>query len=149
VRRRGSCPCGAVRFTVVGPLRDVIVCHCDACREANGGLPWAASAAQRGDLELVAPASLVWEKAPVSSNGASRGFCRGCGAYVLWDAPGRATISLGAALVDDGGDLSVAAHIWVPADEQGAPRADHVPAYTEGMPDGVCVSWRDETGAST
>jgi hypothetical protein len=149
VSARGSCPCGDVRFTVAGPLRDVIVCHCRACRGANGGRPWAASAARRGDLELEAPASLVWEKASVSRNGASRGFCRGCGAYVLWDAPGRATISLGAALVDDGGDLPVAAHIWVPADEQAALRAGHVPSYAEGMPAGVCVSWRDETGASS
>jgi hypothetical protein len=145
----GSCPCGAVRFTVAGPLRDVIVCHCGACRDANGGRPWAASAARRDDLELEAPASLLWEKAPVSSYGASRGFCRWCRAYVLWDAPGRETISLGAALVDDGGDLSVAAHIWVPADEQDALRAGHVPAYAEGMPDGVSVSWRDETATSS
>ena len=44
VKREGACPCGAVRFSIDGPVRDVLVCHCDACREATGG-PWAASAA--------------------------------------------------------------------------------------------------------
>ena len=30
VTSQGACPCGAVRFAIYGPVRDVIVCHCDA-----------------------------------------------------------------------------------------------------------------------
>ena len=143
--RGGSCPCGAVRFTVVGPLRDVIVCHCADCRAANGGVPWAASAAQRGDLELEAPDAVAWQQAPVSSYGASRGLCRACGAYVLWDAPGRTTISVGAGLLDGGRDLPVAAHIWVAPEERDALRERGIPAHAEGMPDGITVAWQGET----
>jgi hypothetical protein len=148
VTHGGACSCGAVRFSIEGPVRDVIVCHCAACRGANGGGPWSASAARRRDLVLEDETALEWEKAPVSSYGASRGRCRACGAYVLWDAPGRETVSFGAGLLDEGDDLGVAAHIWVPAQEREALRTRGIPAYAEGMPDGVRVSWQDETPAT-
>jgi hypothetical protein len=146
--RRGSCPCGAVRFTIEGPVRHVIVCHCGACRAVNGGAPWAASAALRGDLVLGDPAALAWEQAAVSNHGASRGLCRTCRAYVLWDAPGRDTVSFAAALLEAGGDLRVAAHIWVRAEELDGLRRRGLPAYAEGMPGDVGISWQDTTPAT-
>ena len=114
--RRGACPCGAVGFSIAGPVRDVIVCHCDACSEANG-CPWAASAVHREHLTVEDPAALVWTKAAVSEHDTSRATCRSCGAYVFWDAPARETVSFGADLLDDASDLVVARHIWVPAGE--------------------------------
>jgi hypothetical protein len=148
VIRQGGCDCGAVRFTVDGPVRDVIICHCGSCRAAAGG-PWAASAARRDDIALDDPDALVWEAAPVSAHGASRGFCRTCRDYVLWDAPGRRTVSFAAALLDDGGaGLEVAAHIWVRERERQALEAGGVAAYGEGLPDGVTVAWHGETPAT-
>ena len=91
----------------------MIVCHCAACQEATGG-PWPASAAYRRDLAVGDEAALIWELAPVSEHGASRGRCRSCGTVVFWDAPGRDTVSFAAALLDGGAQLEVAAHIWVP-----------------------------------
>lgn len=114
--RIGSCPCGAVRYTITGPVRDVIVCHCDACRAAAGG-PWRASAARREDFVLAAPGALVWTKAEVSEHDASRGACRECEAYLIWDAPARDTVSFAADTLEGSGDLAVAAHIWVPEGE--------------------------------
>ena len=145
---KGSCPCGAVRFTIEGPVRDVIVCHCDACRDANAGGPWAASAALRGDFALDDERALRWEKATVSACGARRGLCRACGAYVVWEAPGRETVSFGAALLDDGEHLAVVAHIWVPTAEQEALGINGIAAHAEGMPDGIRVSWHDEPPAT-
>jgi hypothetical protein len=29
---QGSCLCGGVAFTVTGPLRPVVACHCTQCR---------------------------------------------------------------------------------------------------------------------
>jgi hypothetical protein len=114
--RRGRCPCGAVRFGIDGPVRDVIVCHCDACKEAAGG-PWGASAARREHLVVDDPGALVWMKAAVSEYDASRGFCRACRAYLFWDAPARETVSFAAAALDEHGDLAVAAHVWLPQGE--------------------------------
>ena len=33
---KGSCLCGAVRFTASGPLRGVLYCHCSQCRKQTG-----------------------------------------------------------------------------------------------------------------
>ncbi len=132
--RHGSCPCGAVRFSIDGPVRDVIVCHCEACQRATGG-PWAAAAAYRRDLSVVDETALAWERAAVSEHNASRGFCRSCNAYVFWDAPARETISFSAAaLGEDGRDLEVAGHIWLRDGQR--------------LPQSVRANWRDGTPAS-
>jgi len=143
VTNQGSCPCGAVRFAISGPVRDVIVCHCTACREATGG-PWPASAASRRDLSVGDDATLSWELAPVSEYGASRGRCRSCGTVVFWDAPGRGTVSFAAALLDGGAQLDVAAHIWVPEADRSALAAAGVPVESRGLPASVTVRWQVE-----
>ena len=79
-------------------------------REATGG-PWPASAARREDFLVAAPGALVWTKAAVSEHDASRGACRECGAYVVWDAPARDTVSFAADTLAGSGDLAVAAHV--------------------------------------
>jgi hypothetical protein len=143
---QGSCPCGAVGFVIVGPVRAVIVCHCDACHEATGG-PWPAAAAYRRDLAVADEAALIWEPAPVSEHGASRGRCRSCGTVVFWDAPGRATVSFAAALFDGGEELAVAAHIWVPEGQRVVLAATGIPVEPQGLPASVRVGWRDDEAA--
>ena len=32
----GRCLCGAVAYEVRGPLRDVLICHCEECRRWHG-----------------------------------------------------------------------------------------------------------------
>ena len=32
----GGCLCGGVRYTVTGPLRDIVACHCEQCRRSSG-----------------------------------------------------------------------------------------------------------------
>jgi len=144
---QGACPCGAVRFAVFGPVRDVIVCHCAACQEATGG-PWPASAAYRNDLAVGDEAAVSWERAEVSEHDASRGRCRSCGTVVFWDAPGRDTVSFAAALLDGGDKLGVAAHIWVPESERAALSGIGVPVEAQGLPASVSVAWRHDPPAS-
>ena len=134
--RTGACRCGAVGYAIHGPVRDIIVCHCDACQEATGG-PWAASATRRDDLVVSGEAALDWEHAAVSEHDAGRGTCRQCGTVVFWDAPGRETVSFAVSTLVDAEDLRVAARIWVGAG------AEQDAAYPAGLPATVSIPWRD------
>jgi hypothetical protein len=141
--REGGCACGAVRYAVDGPLRDVIVCHCRECVDASGH-PWAASAVHRRDLTLLAGDELAWRRSPTSAHGASRGRCARCRTVVFWDAPARETVSLGVDTLDQPPALVVAGHVWVSADPLWTPLPDDdeeggIPAYPKGAPPGEPV----------
>lgn len=78
----GSCLCGAISFTVRGPLRPVIACHCVQCRKTSGHHV-AATSAPRETIEI--RGLPVWY---VSSEWARRGFCGTCGSNLFWDGGG-------------------------------------------------------------
>jgi hypothetical protein len=139
--RQGACPCRAVRYSIDGPVRDVLVCYCDACRDATGS-PWHASAVQRSDLVIADETALVWERAAVSEHGASRGRCQTCGTTVFWDAPGRETVSFGVATLTDASGLEIAGHIWVTEGEAASLRSTDTPCYSEGWQGSAVVPWR-------
>lgn len=107
----GRCLCGAVRFDVDGPLRDVIVCHCVECRRWHGHVS-ASTAAAREALRLTADSGLRWIDSPESDAGARRGFCGECGSSLFWDVPGRETITIAAGALDPPTGLKVVKHIY-------------------------------------
>ena len=67
---------------------------------------------------------------------------------MFWDAPGRDTVSFAAALLD-GGQLDVAAHIWVPESERAALAGAGVPVEPGGLPASVSVRWSDDDARTT
>jgi hypothetical protein len=108
----GQCLCGAVRYRVRGPLRDVLVCHCEECRRWHGHIS-ASTAVAREDLVLVEERGLRWIDSPRSDARARRGFCSECGSSLFWDAPGRATISVSAGTLDPPTGVRVVSHWFV------------------------------------
>lgn len=105
----GGCLCGAVRYVVHGPLRQVVACHCGQCRRSSGHHV-AASACRRGDLEITGEDKITWYR---SSPRARRGFCAVCGSNLFWQALDSPTISLWAGTLDAPTGLRTAAHIFV------------------------------------
>jgi len=103
----GGCLCGAVRYEVTGPLRDVVVCHCSRCLRTHGHAA-AYSACARPDLMLLREGALRWYHA----DGRARGFCGECGASLFWSAEGRDTISVAAGTLDPPTGLKTVAHIY-------------------------------------
>jgi hypothetical protein len=106
---RGGCLCGAVRYEVAEPLRDVVVCHCTMCRKTHGHVG-AYSAARRAALRLVETRGLRWYR---SSAIARRGFCCECGGTLFWEGSGRETISIAAGTLDAPTGLKTALQIHV------------------------------------
>ncbi len=107
--RDGSCLCGAVRYSVTGPMRDVIYCHCEQCRKTSGHFV-AATACAKHDLIISEERGLTWFK---SSDNARRGFCCECGSSMFWEAARRGTVSIMAGTLNTPTRLTASGHIFV------------------------------------
>src|SRR4051812_6876713 len=60
----GGCLCGAVTFSVSGPLRDVINCYCENCRHFTGH-HMAATSTDVADVSIEdATQQLTWHPVP-------------------------------------------------------------------------------------
>lgn len=91
----GQCLCGGVRYAVVGPLRDVVDCHCDRCRRFTGH-HLAATAALLRDLVVEDDDALLRWFWPVPEAGYA--FCSRCGSSLFWQStshPERRSICAG------------------------------------------------------
>jgi hypothetical protein len=128
----GRCLCGAVRYEVRGPLRDVLLCHCVECRRWSGHT-FAATAARREDLVLLESRGLRWAASPESESDARRGFCGECGSSLFWEAPARDTVSIAAGTLDEPTGLQVRGHVYVSQvgdyyelPEDGLPRSERL-----------------------
>ena len=118
----GGCLCGAVRFELDGPLRDVVVCHCSLCRR-SGTLAGAYTLVPRAALRLEEEAGLRWY---VDVKGRRRGFCGTCGATLMWAREDDTTISVSAGALDGPTGLAIERHIFVAdaADWESGPGRD-------------------------
>jgi hypothetical protein len=104
----GSCLCGSVRFTVVGPLRGVIACHCKQCRKQSGHF-YAATNCPDDSLTVEGSGHLKWYQ---SSEGAKRGFCGNCGSALFWKDETSNSTSILAGAFDKPSGLKMERHIF-------------------------------------
>jgi hypothetical protein len=104
----GSCLCGAVHYSVHGPLRDVILCHCTMCRRAGTHLG-AFSACAPGDLVVQGARALRWYQ---SSPNARRGFCGQCGSNLFWEPTPTTHISIAAGSLNAPTGLTIREQIF-------------------------------------
>lgn len=109
----GGCLCGAVRFELRGPLRDVVNCHCSQCRRSHGHYA-AYSAVAETDLAFTEDRGLKWYG---SSDKARRGFCQDCGSSLFWDPEGHDYCAVAAGCLDEPTGLKTVGHVF--ADDKG------------------------------
>lgn len=108
-RATGSCLCGSVRFEVRGPLRDVLICHCQFCQRMHTHVG-AYAACVPSDLKIVSGRALRWHR---SSPGVRRGFCRKCGSSLFWEPTPATHVSISAGSLDRPTGLKVTDHIFL------------------------------------
>lgn len=126
---KGHCLCGAIRYSVDGPLRAVTTCHCNECRRSTGSV-WQATAAYRDTLKIMDPDGLLtWFR---SSKHARRGFCRRCGSSLFFDLDDADRIAIAMGSLNPPTGLSLARHIFIEEKGDYYDIADGV-AKCEGM----------------
>jgi hypothetical protein len=76
--------CGAVQYTVAGPLRDVWNCHCHRCRRFTGH-HMAGTRADRTDVTITGDSLRWWDP----DGSCAYGFCGECGSSLFYTAADR------------------------------------------------------------
>ena len=105
----GGCLCGGVRYRVMGLLRPIVYCHCSQCRRTSGHFV-AATEVANDALEVLTDNYLEWF---LSSENASRGFCKRCGSSLFWRARRRDDACIMAGTLDESTGLEAVEHIYV------------------------------------
>jgi hypothetical protein len=126
-----------VSYSVDGPLRDVVNCHCDRCRRITGHF-MAATATAVADMVITDPGSTLSWYEPTHDVG--YGFCRSCGSTLFWRSADRPDVwSIAAGTLDQPTGLTTTRALFV-AEAGDYHRLDHeldeVP-YDGGVPPGV------------
>ena len=109
LRATGSCLCGAVRYEVVGALRDVVECHCAMCRKTHGHIG-AYTATAKDNLRIVEARGLKWYP---SSAQARRGFCAECGGTLFFEPLAKDYMAIAAGTLDAPTGLKTVVQIHV------------------------------------
>ena len=107
----GSCLCGAVRYTITGPLRSILVCHCAMCRRAMSGVG-AFTACAPGDIRIEGTKLRWYQSSPI----ARRGFCAQCGSSLFWEPAHGNHLSVSAGSLDDSSRLAIGEHLFLAED---------------------------------
>jgi hypothetical protein len=105
----GGCLCGAVRYEVKGPLRDVVNCHCSMCQRQHGNFG-PHSKARKVNITIMKDQGLAWYQ---TSEIARRGFCRLCGSGLFWDPFELDATGIIAGTLDGPTGLKTIGHIFV------------------------------------
>jgi hypothetical protein len=124
----GGCLCGSVRFTIHGPIRNIVYCHCSRCRKAQGSA-FATNGIVRADaFTLLSGAELLtgYESSP----GQTKYFCKTCGSPLLSrteSPPEQARVRLGT--IDSDIVERPTAHIFASSKANWEEISDDLPQY--------------------
>lgn len=128
--RTGKCLCGMVRFSTVGPVREIVYCHCSQCRRQTG-LYYAATNVPLDRITVSGSEAVSWYRA---SPDAERGFCRQCGSALFWRRGGDDYISVMAGAFDQPSSLRSGYHIYCADKGDFYEIADGLPQFQAGTP---------------
>lgn len=128
----GGCLCGAVRYSISGPIRDVVICHCSMCQKLHGAAG-AHSKARKSDITFTEDHGLAWF---ASSDRARRGFCKDCGSSLFWEPVNQLTMGILAGSLDDSSMLKTIGHIFTEEKCAFSDTSDHCKLYP-GSSDGA------------
>lgn len=103
---KGSCLCGAVRFTIADTLHNPVACHCGQCRKITGNH---VVAGRCPEAEAAVEGEIRWFE---SSPGVRRGFCPTCGSQLFWKMESSPNISVALGALDGETGLRLTGHIY-------------------------------------
>ena len=132
---KGGCLCGAVRYEVNGPLRNIVNCHCSMCQKLHGNFG-PHTKALKVNINITNSDGLAWYK---TSEIAQRGFCRECGSGLFWEPFDLDATGIIAGSLDAPTGLKTMGHIFVGEKSDFCDITDELPQFEESS-DGQLVN---------
>lgn len=114
---RGSCLCGAIRFTIGVPVKELRACHCRNCQKVSGATGSVNAVVPSAAFRITQGAPKRYSAYADSGRLLHRYFCAGCGSPVYSQrdvAPETVVVRSGLFdnVGDDGGEMKITANIW-------------------------------------
>jgi len=81
----GSCACGLVRYRAVGPLSEMIHCHCSDCRKRHGAAFATHVGVSKDRFTILQGHEAI--RVYVTGADVQRSFCSVCGSNIASDSP--------------------------------------------------------------
>ena len=128
-KHTGGCLCGAVRFTLAGPIELINYCHCSRCRRRTGSAFATVVHARFSDFKFTSGEQQIKTFAPDGWN--LRRFCRTCGSPLPgWNLEDD-EIGIPAGLFDHDPGARPSLHIMVGSKAAWHDISDDLPSYDE------------------
>ena len=130
---QGSCLCGGIAFRITGQLAPIQVCHCQQCRQAQGGPVATNIPVESTSFSFVRGEELL--QCYESSPGKIRAFCKVCGSPVFSKRealPG--VVRVRAGLLTGAVDTTLAFHAFTQSKASWWPIEPGLPTYADGAP---------------
>ena len=131
----GSCLCGAIRFAIEVPVKELRACHCRNCQKASGAAGSVNAVVPSASFRLTQGKPKRYSARADSGRLLHRHFCAECGSpiYSQRDTTPE-TVVVRAGLFDNAGEMRIVSNIWT---KSARPWAHIDPASTQhpGQPD--------------
>lgn len=110
---QGSCLCGAVRFTIDAPVKELRACHCRNCQKASGAAGSVNAVVPSASFRVTQGAPRRYSAHADSGRLLHRYFCADCGAPIYSQRElTPETVVVRAGLFDNAGEMKITANIW-------------------------------------
>lgn len=109
----GSCLCGAIRYTVTAPVRELRACHCTHCQKSSGAGGSVNAVLPSDAFKITQGTPKRYDARADSGRTLHRYFCGDCGSPIYSQRqtnPGVVVVRAGT--FDNAGEMKIATHIW-------------------------------------
>ena len=134
----GGCLCGAIRYAIDVPLKELRACHCKDCQRASGAHGAVVAFVPTGNFRLLRGAPKRYAKKAASGRTLVRYFCGDCGSSLYSQRETMPeVIGVRAGTLDDSSALRITGHIWTKSAPPWSyidPEAHQVAGQPEGPP---------------
>ena len=109
----GSCLCGAIRYSIEAPVKELRACHCRNCQKASGAQGTVNAILKSADFEITKGTPKRYTAVADSGRTLHRYFCGDCGSALYSQRESTPEmVVVRAGTIDNAPEMKITANIW-------------------------------------